>query len=139
MKLLLLLLLLETYLSTADVEVELQDIKDAAAASRSTKVNPWRAIFSRKFAPQLVTIVALQVFNQLDGINSIMFYAPQASAAADSRQSILCSNLAARDVETPALACVPLCVSSQMPWLVWHQQHHVLRPTGKCSSCFDSS
>jgi hypothetical protein len=65
--------------SNADVEVELQDIKDAAAASRSVKVNPWRAIFSRKFAPQLVTIVALQVFNQLDGINSIMFYAPQAS------------------------------------------------------------
>lgn len=61
----------------ADVEVELQDIKDAAVAARSTKVNPWRAIFSRKFTPQLVTIVALQVFNQLDGINSIMFYAPQ--------------------------------------------------------------
>jgi hypothetical protein len=60
--------------------VELEDIKDAAVAARSMKVNPWRAIFSRKFIPQLVTIVALQVFNQLDGINSIMFYAPQASA-----------------------------------------------------------
>jgi hypothetical protein len=64
-------------LRTADVEVELEDIKDAAVAAHSMKFNPWRAIISRKFMPQLVTIVALQIFNQLDGINSIMFYAPQ--------------------------------------------------------------
>jgi hypothetical protein len=58
----------------ADVEVEFEDIVEAAKAGRRVKVNPWRALFSRRFTPQLVVLVALQVFNQMDGINTIMFY-----------------------------------------------------------------
>lgn len=74
-----------------DVDAELDDIKDAAQAAHNLTVNPWRAIFSRKFTPQLVILVALQVFNQLDGINSIMFYAPQLFDAMGSgrRQALL--------------------------------------------------
>ncbi|KAF8065876.1 STP13 [Scenedesmus sp. PABB004] len=60
-----------------DVEAELDDMRDAADAAHAVRANPWRAMFSRKFTPQLVILVALQIFNQLDGINSIMFYAPQ--------------------------------------------------------------
>jgi hypothetical protein len=50
---------------------------EAAKAARRVKVNPWRALFSRRFQPQLVVLVALQVFNQMDGINTIMFYGKQ--------------------------------------------------------------
>jgi hypothetical protein len=31
----------------------------------------------RRYLPQLVMTIALPIFNQFDGINSIMFYAPQ--------------------------------------------------------------
>jgi hypothetical protein len=58
----------------ADVAVEFEDLTDAAKASRRMTVNPWRAIFSRRFRPQLIVLVALQVFNQMDAINTIMFY-----------------------------------------------------------------
>jgi hypothetical protein len=51
------------------VEVEFEDIVAAAAAARRVTINPWRAIFRRRFLPQLVVLVALQVFNQMDGIN----------------------------------------------------------------------
>lgn len=71
----------------ADVTAELDDIVDAARAAHNTSINPWRALFSKRFAPQLIILVALQMFNQLDGINSIMFYAPQLFDALGSGQS----------------------------------------------------
>jgi hypothetical protein len=43
------------------VDVEFDDILEAARAARRVRVNPWRALFSRRFAPQLVVLVALQV------------------------------------------------------------------------------
>lgn len=56
------------------MDVEFEDILEAARAARRAQHNPWRSLFSRRFAPQLVVLVALQVFNQMDGINTIMFY-----------------------------------------------------------------
>lgn len=77
-------------LCPADVEVEFDDIVVAAKAAQRVTINPWRALFSRRFTPQLVVLVALQVFNQMDGINTIMFYAPQLfSAMGSSRQQAL--------------------------------------------------
>lgn len=60
-----------------DVDVEFDDILEAARAARRVQHNPWRSLFSRRFTPQLVVLVALQVFNQMDGINTIMFYGEQ--------------------------------------------------------------
>lgn len=62
-----------------DVDVEFDDILEAARAARRAQHNPWRSLFSRRFTPQLVVLVALQVFNQMDGINTIMFYGERLS------------------------------------------------------------
>jgi hypothetical protein len=43
------------------VEVEFEDIVDAAQQAHTIKVNPWRTMFSRRYLPQLVTIISLQV------------------------------------------------------------------------------
>jgi hypothetical protein len=50
---------------------------EAAKFARSIQKNQWRAMFSKRYIPQVVVCIALPIFNQLDGINSIMFYAPQ--------------------------------------------------------------
>lgn len=74
-----------------EVDIEFEDIVDAARAARRVRVNPWRAMFSRRFTPQLVVLIALQVFNQMDGINTIMFWAPQLFSAMGSgrREALL--------------------------------------------------
>lgn len=72
---------------TDDVDAELDDLVDAARTAHNQTVNPWHAIFSRRYTPQLVILVALQAFNQLDGINSIMFYTPQLFSALGSGTS----------------------------------------------------
>jgi Sugar (and other) transporter len=69
-----------------DVEAELADIKDAVVVARSVRTNAWFALLSRRNLPQLFTITAVMVFNQLDGINAVMFYAPQLFSALGSSQ-----------------------------------------------------
>ncbi|KAI5072067.1 hypothetical protein GOP47_0012173 [Adiantum capillus-veneris] len=59
---------------TSDVHAELYAIKQACQASQAVQ-SPWRAMW-KKSKPQLGVTVALQVFQQLTGINAIMFYAP---------------------------------------------------------------
>ncbi|GBF93250.1 hypothetical protein Rsub_05982 [Raphidocelis subcapitata] len=61
----------------AAVEPELEDIADAARMARATARGAWPTLFRRRYLPQLVMTIALPLFNQFDGINSIMFYAPQ--------------------------------------------------------------
>ncbi|ERN03515.1 hypothetical protein AMTR_s00003p00270510 [Amborella trichopoda] len=58
-----------------DVEEEFQDLVDASEASKKVE-NPWRNIVRRKYRPQLVMALAIPFFQQLTGINVIMFYAP---------------------------------------------------------------
>jgi len=50
---------------------------EAARFAKATSKGSWASLFDRRYLPQLVITIALPMFNQLDGINSIMFYAPQ--------------------------------------------------------------
>lgn len=62
---------------TEDIGPELEDIIEAARFARMTSKGAWRDMFRRRYLPQLIITIALPIFNQFDGINSIMFYAPQ--------------------------------------------------------------
>lgn len=60
----------------ADVDVEFDDICEAAAASNSTG-NQWSTIFRPAYRPQLLLAIFIPALQQLTGINSVIFYAPQ--------------------------------------------------------------
>ncbi|CAL4900636.1 unnamed protein product [Urochloa decumbens] len=60
---------------TDDVEPEFNAIMEASCIAREVK-NPFRNLLRRHNRPQLVVAVLLQMFQQLTGINVIMFYAP---------------------------------------------------------------
>ncbi|KAL6542885.1 Transcription factor stp1 [Orobanche hederae] len=58
-----------------DVEEEFNDL--IAASDESKKVeHPWTNLLQRKYRPQLTMAIAIPFFQQLTGINVIMFYAP---------------------------------------------------------------
>lgn len=61
---------------TEHVDVEFEDICEAVTIAQSVK-NPYRTICKRRYWPQLVITVLIPAFQQLTGINAIMFYAPQ--------------------------------------------------------------
>ncbi|CAL5228352.1 g11467 [Coccomyxa viridis] len=58
-----------------DVEIELHDIVEAARQSRLIR-NPYISIWKRKYRPQLFVALIFMLFQQFDGINAIIFYAP---------------------------------------------------------------
>ncbi|XP_052168440.1 sugar transport protein MST6-like [Oryza glaberrima] len=58
-----------------DVEDEYNDLVAAGEASHAV-ASPWRDILRRRNRPPLVMAVAIPLFQQLTGINVIMFYAP---------------------------------------------------------------
>ena len=70
--------LLESYFPAlfADVDVEFDDICEAAAASRATG-NQWKTILKPAYRPQLMLAIIVPALQQLTGINSVIFYAPQ--------------------------------------------------------------
>lgn len=49
---------------------------EAVNVSRTVS-NPFTAIFSRRYTPQLVISLLIPTFQQFTGINAIIFYAPQ--------------------------------------------------------------
>ncbi|KAI0492570.1 hypothetical protein KFK09_026843 [Dendrobium nobile] len=68
--------ILEKVRGTKKVDAELEDLKDASAASRAVK-HPFRNILKRKNRPQLIIgALGIPAFQQLTGQNSILFYAP---------------------------------------------------------------
>eukprot|EP00775_Hariotina_reticulata_P013342 gene13342-13470_t len=112
-----------------DVEVEFEDIVDAAQQAHSIRVNPWRTMFSRRYVPQLVTIVALQVFNQMDGINTIMFYAPQLfDALGSSRKQALLTHviIGVVNVVTTLVAVFTVDSLGRVFWMVEASTHMML-------------
>ncbi|CAF2204634.1 hypothetical protein HID58_027970 [Brassica napus] len=61
---------------TNNIEAEFQDLLEASEAARAVK-NPFRNLFARRNRPQLVIgAIGLPAFQQLTGMNSILFYAP---------------------------------------------------------------
>jgi sugar porter (SP) family MFS transporter len=66
---------------TEHVDVEFEDICEAVEVSRAVK-NPYRTIIKRRYWPQLTLSILIPMFQQLTGINAIMFYAPQLFQAA---------------------------------------------------------
>ncbi|KAI5084485.1 hypothetical protein GOP47_0000654 [Adiantum capillus-veneris] len=58
-----------------DVDAEYDDIVQASEAARQVE-HPWRNILQRRYRPHLVMAIMIPLFQQLTGINSIMFYAP---------------------------------------------------------------
>ncbi|XP_065879608.1 sugar carrier protein C-like [Euphorbia lathyris] len=58
-----------------DVDEEFNDL--VMASEESMKVeHPWRNLLQRKYRPHLTMAIAIPFFQQLTGINVIMFYAP---------------------------------------------------------------
>jgi len=67
---------LEKVRGTSKVDAEFADLIDASNAARSVK-HPFRNLLERKNRPQLVIgALGIPAFQQLTGMNSILFYAP---------------------------------------------------------------
>ncbi|KAK7362958.1 hypothetical protein VNO77_05083 [Canavalia gladiata] len=58
-----------------NVEEEFNDLVAASEASRQVE-NPWKNLLQRKYRPHLTMAILIPFFQQLTGINVIMFYAP---------------------------------------------------------------
>ncbi|ESQ55229.1 hypothetical protein EUTSA_v10024986mg [Eutrema salsugineum] len=58
-----------------DVEDEINDLIAASEASKLVE-HPWRNLLQRKYRPHLTVAILIPSFQQLTGINVIMFYAP---------------------------------------------------------------
>ncbi|KAI4304323.1 hypothetical protein MLD38_039853 [Melastoma candidum] len=58
-----------------DVDEEFNDLVVASEASKRVE-HPWRNLLQRKYRPHLTMAILIPFFQQLTGINVIMFYAP---------------------------------------------------------------
>ncbi|XVE49720.1 hypothetical protein DITRI_Ditri01bG0103700 [Diplodiscus trichospermus] len=67
--------MLQKIRGTQHVDSEFQDLIDASEAAKKVD-HPWRNILQPRYRPQLVLCVLIPFFQQLTGINVIMFYAP---------------------------------------------------------------
>ncbi|XP_039138184.1 sugar transport protein MST6-like [Dioscorea cayenensis subsp. rotundata] len=67
--------MLEKIRGTTEVEEELQDLVEASETVMAIE-NPWKNILQPHYRPQLMVAIFIPMFQQLTGINVIMFYAP---------------------------------------------------------------
>ncbi|KAL4186109.1 hypothetical protein AMTRI_Chr09g32140 [Amborella trichopoda] len=67
--------MLQKIRGTTDVGEEFNDLIEASEASQKVK-HPWKNILKRRYRPQLIMAIMIPAFQQLTGINVIMFYAP---------------------------------------------------------------
>ncbi|KAL3675009.1 hypothetical protein R1sor_024957 [Riccia sorocarpa] len=67
--------ILERIRGTPNVDAEYDDIVLASEQSKAVQ-HPFRNLFRRQYAPQLSVALLIPFFQQLTGINAIMFYAP---------------------------------------------------------------
>lgn len=67
--------MLQKIRGTDDIDDEFQDLIEASEAARKVD-RPWANILGKKYRPQLIMAIAIPFFQQLTGINVIMFYAP---------------------------------------------------------------
>ena len=67
--------MLQRIRGTDNVEEEFQDLLEASEAAKQVD-HPWTNILQPRYRPQLVICSLIPLFQQLTGINVIMFYAP---------------------------------------------------------------
>ena len=68
---------LEKLRGTTLVNAEFEDIKQAVTeAKKVSAIDSFRTQFTKPYLPILIVTVAIAFFQQLSGINSIMFYVP---------------------------------------------------------------
>lgn len=67
--------MLQKIRGTKNVDDEFQDLVDATEAAKKVE-HPWRTITQPRYRPQLIMCILIPFFQQLTGINVIMFYAP---------------------------------------------------------------
>ncbi|XP_022762457.1 sugar transport protein 10-like [Durio zibethinus] len=67
--------MLQKIRGTQHVDAEFQDLIDASEAAKKVD-HSWRNILQPRYRPQLVLCILIPFFQQLTGINVIMFYAP---------------------------------------------------------------
>lgn len=67
--------MLQKIRGTNNVDEEFQDLLEASETAKKVK-HPWKNIMRRRYRPQLVLCILVPFFQQITGINVIMFYAP---------------------------------------------------------------
>ncbi|CAN4113834.1 unnamed protein product [Withania somnifera] len=67
--------MLQKIRGTSNVDNEFEDLVIASDMSKQVE-NPWSNIMQRRYRPQLTVAFLIPFFQQLTGINVIMFYAP---------------------------------------------------------------
>ncbi|KAI3467896.1 hypothetical protein Pfo_024559 [Paulownia fortunei] len=67
--------MLQKIRGTEAVDEEFRDLLEASEASQRVQ-HPWKTILQPQYRPQLVITSLIPLFQQLTGINVIMFYAP---------------------------------------------------------------
>lgn len=67
--------MLQKIRGTDNVDEEFQDLVDATKAAKKVE-HPWRNILQPRYRPQLIMCTLIPFFQQITGINVIMFYAP---------------------------------------------------------------
>ncbi|CAJ1939178.1 unnamed protein product [Sphenostylis stenocarpa] len=60
---------------TTDIDQEFEDLVAASESSKAVK-HPWASLLKRQYRPQLTFALAIPFFQQLTGMNVIVFYAP---------------------------------------------------------------
>ena len=60
---------------TTNIDKEFKDLMAASESSKAVK-HPWVFLLKRQYRPQLTFAIAISFFQQLTGMNVIMFYAP---------------------------------------------------------------
>lgn len=60
---------------TEDIKAEFEDLVAASEEAKSVE-HPWRNVMMRRHRPQLTMAILVPFFQQLTGMNIIMFYAP---------------------------------------------------------------
>ncbi|GKU90880.1 hypothetical protein SLEP1_g4824 [Rubroshorea leprosula] len=67
--------MLQKIRGTQNVDNEFQDLLEASETAKKVE-HPWRNILQPRYRPQLALCILIPFFQQLTGINVIMFYAP---------------------------------------------------------------